>query len=84
MFLHIGTDIEIMKKDIIVVIDIKSVENSDINSQFFNRAKKEGRVVNIIQQPKSVILVNHMGEEKIYLSPISSSTIQKRMAEERK
>ena len=78
MFLHIGADIEIIKKDIITVIDIKSVKTSDTTKEFLKKAYDDGRVVEVAQQPKSVVIVGDLGKEMIYLSPISSSTLQKR------
>ena len=78
MFLHIGADTEIIKKDIIAVIDVKSVDTSDITKEFLKKAYDEGRVVEVAQRPKSVVVVENSDKEIIYLSPISAGTLQKR------
>lgn len=80
MFLHIGSDIEIMKRDIIAIIDIESINESKISNNFFKNAQKEGRVYNISEcNPKSIVILNDNSEMKLYLSPISSITLQKRI-----
>lgn len=80
MFLHIGADVEVMKKDIVSILDINSVNNSKISNDFIANAKKEGNVFSISEDiPKSIILLNNNNKTELYLSPISSATLQKRM-----
>lgn len=78
MFLHIGADTEVIKKDIIVVIDVKAVNTSDITKEFLKKAYNEGMVVEVAPRPKSVVVVEEGSKDVIYLSPISSTTLQKR------
>lgn len=74
MFLHIGGDLIIPIKDVIGIFDLTSAENS-ATSEFLSVAKEEGFIVDQIDgEKKSFVLVN----EKIYLSPIASSTLRKR------
>ncbi len=80
MFLHIGTDIEVMKKDIIAIIDIKTIKNSKISTYFLQNAKNKGNVCNLYEDnPKSILLLSNNDKLEIYLSPISSTTLQKRI-----
>lgn len=74
MFLHIGGDVIIPLKDVIGIFDLSSAENS-ATSEFLSVAKEEGFIVDQIDgEKKSFILVN----DRIYLSPIASSTLRKR------
>lgn len=80
MFLHIGADVEVMKKDIVAIIDIDSINNSKISNDFITNAKKEGNVFSISEDiPKSIVLLNNNKKTELYLSPISSATLQKRI-----
>lgn len=78
MFLHIGADTEVIKKDIIAVIDVKAVNTSDITKEFLKKAYDEGMVVEIAHRPKSLVVVENGDKDIIYLSPISPVTLQKR------
>lgn len=74
MFLHIGGDIIIPVKDIIGIFDL-SFGAESATKDFLRVAKEEGFIVDQIDgDKKSFILVN----ERIYLSPIASSTLRKR------
>ncbi|PKM88292.1 MAG: DUF370 domain-containing protein [Firmicutes bacterium HGW-Firmicutes-12] len=75
MLLHIGGDISVFKKDIVAIFDINS-SSSGITAEFLEIAKSERIISEITNQEKSksiILLAN-----KIYLSPISSTTLQKR------
>lgn len=74
MFLHIGGDVIIPMQDVIGIFDLSSAKNSS-TEEFLSVAKEEGFVVDQIDgEKKSFVLVN----ERIYLSPIASSTLRKR------
>jgi hypothetical protein len=80
MFLHIGTDVEILKKDIIAIMDLDSIYLSKTSMDFFDNYKKKGKVYSISEdKPKSIVIVNNNKDTSIYLSPISSVTLQKRI-----
>jgi hypothetical protein len=75
VLLHIGGDISVFKKDIVAIFDINS-SSSGITAEFLEIAKSERIISEITNQEKSksiILLAN-----KIYLSPISSTTLQKR------
>lgn len=78
VFLHIGGDIIIPIKDVIGIFDL-DYGSAAATDEFLVVAKEEGFVVDLIEgEKKSFILVN----EKIYLSPIASSTLKKRWESE--
>lgn len=80
MFLHIGADVEVMKKDIVAIFDMESLNSSKISTEFINVARLNGNICDISgNEPKSIILLDINKNVKIYLSPISSITLQKRI-----
>jgi len=79
MFLHIGGDIVIPIKDIIAIMDIDSTTISKDTKEFLSIAEEEGFIESISNDlPKSFIITEIEKKSKIYLSPISSVTLQKR------
>lgn len=79
MFLHIGGDIVIPTKNIIAIFDIETTTVSKITKEFLKIAEEEGFIKSVNQElPKSFIITESDKKSKIYLSPISSITLQKR------
>lgn len=80
MFVHIGADVEIMVRDLIGIFDINSIDNSKISKEFLKVAQEEG-FISIVSEDeiKSVVITEEKGKNVIYLSPISSATLQKRI-----
>ncbi len=92
MFVHIGEDTVIQKKEIIGIFDMEntteirksSFANDTVN--FLNNAQKKNAVINVSQfeLPKSFIICQPQKEKKIYISPVAVGTIQKRINESKK
>lgn len=79
MFLHIGGDVVIPMKNIIAIFDIESTTISKDTKEFLKIAEEEGFITAISNDlPKSFIITETDKKSKIYLSPISSVTLQKR------
>lgn len=79
MFLHIGGDVVIPIKDIIAILDIETTTISKDTKEFLRIAEEEGFVETVSEDlPKSFIITENNKKSKIYLSPISSLTLQKR------
>ena len=79
MFLHIGGDIVIPLKIIIAILDIETTTVSKDTKDFLKVAEEEGFISTISSDlPKSFIITETDKKSKIYLSPISSVTLQKR------
>ena len=79
MFLHIGGDVVIPVKNIIAILDIESTTISKDTKEFLTIAEEEGFIESISNDlPKSFIITETEKKSKIYLSPISSITLQKR------
>lgn len=79
MFLHIGGDVVIPIKNIIAIFDIETTTISKDTKEFLSIAEEEGFIESISDDlPKSFIITEIDKKSKIYLSPISSVTLQKR------
>ncbi|HKM17654.1 MAG: DUF370 domain-containing protein [Firmicutes bacterium] len=77
MFLHIGREVTILAKEIVAIIDLNAESNSEILGEFVRTAAEEGFVDRLTDSPCSVIVTTY----KIYLSPISSRTLGKRLSD---
>lgn len=79
MFLHLGENIVVPIKDVIGIFDMESTMYSPDTSQFLRLAEEDGFVERITSdRPKSFIIAEVDKKSKIYLSPISSTTLSKR------
>ncbi|NTW04964.1 MAG: DUF370 domain-containing protein [Peptococcaceae bacterium] len=78
MFLHLGGDKIIPKKDIIAIIDYKK-GNSNINKSFIKVVNEEGFMENISEKDKEKSYI--ITDEKVIISSISCNTLKKRSKE---
>lgn len=79
MFLHIGADVVIPLSSIIAIFDMEKTTISKDTKYFLRTAEEEGFVESISDDiPKSYIVTETDKKSKIYLSPISSTTLLKR------
>lgn len=79
MFLHLGENVVVPIKDIIGIFDLQNTIYSSDTIQFLRLAEEDGFVQRITEeQPKSFIIAEVNNKSKVYLSPISSTTLTKR------
>ena len=79
MFLHLGENVVVPIKDIIGIFDLQNTMYSSDTIQFLRLAEEDGFVQRITEeQPKSFIIAEVNNKSKVYLSPISSTTLTKR------
>ncbi len=79
MFLHIGSDFVIPLKSVIAILDLEKTTISKDTRDFLKTAEEEGFIESITEDiPKSFIVTETDKKSKIYLSSISSITLQKR------
>ena len=81
MFLHIGGDYEIRKKDIVSILDLDNISISLRTRKFLSEQEKNGKIITISADalPKSLIITENKFGNKIYISPISSQTLMGRI-----
>ena len=80
MYLHLGHSTVITHDEIIGIFDLDSATVSKRTRDYLAKAEKEKKVITVSYDlPKSfVVCRNKKGEDKIYLSQLSSSTLLKR------
>ncbi|MFA6309137.1 MAG: extracellular matrix/biofilm biosynthesis regulator RemA family protein [Clostridia bacterium] len=79
MFLHIGGDVVLPLRIVIAIMDLETTSVSKDTKEFLRIAEEEGFIDSISEDlPKSYIITETDKKSKIYLSPISSITLQKR------
>ena len=77
MILHIGSDKTIPVKDIVAILDIRSVFEK-VNKSFVNTIQEKGDLLHLdVENPKSLIITS----SKCYYSAISSITLKNRSKE---
>lgn len=79
MFLHLGQDTVVKFEDIIGIFDMDTTTVQKNSREFLNKAEKNGEIINVSYElPKSFVVCNKNKKNKVYISQISSSTLQKR------
>jgi len=79
VFLHLGENVVVPVKDIIGIFDLQNTIYSSDTLQFLRLAEEDGFVERITdERPKSFIIAEVDNMSKIYLSPISSTTLTRR------
>ena len=74
MYVHIGENKVIRKKDISFIFDLDSATVSVHTRNFLKKAEKEGRVTMLgYDLPKSFVVTR---DNRVYLSPYNSATIR--------
>jgi hypothetical protein len=78
MYLHLGQDVVVRKKDILGIFDLDNTSHSHITRAFLKNAENEGRVTDISGElPRSFAVVTDK-KTLIYLSQISTTTLLRR------
>lgn len=80
MYLNIGEDFVLKTEDITGIFDLDKTTVNKATREFLAKAQKENRVIlTSYDLPKSFIIA----KEKIYLSPLNTSTLLKRTGREK-
>ncbi len=81
MYLHLGADVVILKKNIIGIFDLDTSTISKNTKSYLARAENEGRVVNVSYElPKSFVVSVENDRETVHISQLSSQTLLKRFS----
>ena len=79
MYLSIGNDMAVRTSSVIGIFDLDNTTVSKRGREFLSAAEKEGLVVPCDDLPKSYILTAEYGLSKVYLTSLSSGTLEKRL-----
>ena len=79
MYLHLGGDTVVATGDVLGIFDLDNASWSKHTREFLRRVQQEGRVINVTDDlPRSMVLCRVCGEERVYISLLSSATLMKR------
>ena len=81
MYIHLGQETVIKSSDVIGIFDLESTTISKNSRDYLTKAEKNGEVLTVSYElPKSFIVCSDKKrEQKVYISQISSTTLQKRV-----
>ena len=79
MYLPIGSDMAVRESYIIGIFDLDNTSVSRRTRVFLEAAERDGQVVPCDDMPKSFILTDEYEMPRIYLTPLSAYTLEKRM-----
>ena len=79
MYLSIGNDMAVRERGIVGIFDMDNTTTSKRTREFLAAAEKEGHVVPCDDLPKSFIVTAEYGMDRVYLTTLSSATLEKRL-----
>lgn len=79
MYLNIGGDLAVRDKSIIGIFDLDKTSISSRTREFLAAAEREGQVVPCDDLPKAFVLTAEYGMNRLYLTSLNTSTLEKRM-----
>jgi hypothetical protein len=79
MYLSIGNDMAVRDRNIIGIFDLDNTSTSKRTREFLEKNEKEGQVVPCDDLPKSFVVTVEYGMDRIYLTSLSASTLERRL-----
>lgn len=79
MYLSIGSDLAVREQSIIGIFDMDNTSTSKRTRHFLQGCEKDGQVVPCDDLPKSFVLTAEYGLSRVYLTPLSTQTLEKRL-----
>ena len=79
MYLPIGNDMSVRDSSIIGIFDLDNTTVTPRGREFLARAEEKGEVVPCDDLPKSYLLTTEYGMNRVYLTSLNASTLEKRM-----
>ena len=79
MYLSIGNDMAVRQKSVVAIFDLDNTSTSLRTREFLKKAEKEGMVIPCDDLPKSFVVTSEYGMNRVYLTPLSAATLEKRM-----
>ena len=79
MYLHFGSNVVVSDSSVVAIFDIDNATSARATRDFLSLAEKRGQIVNIAGDiPKSFIICAENGKTTVYLSQLSSKTLDRR------
>jgi hypothetical protein len=78
VYLSIGNDMAVREKSIIGIFDLDNTTTSRRTLEFLAAAEADGKVVPCDDLPKSFVVTAEYGMDRVYLTSLNTSTLEKR------
>ena len=79
MYLSIGNDMAVRDSSIIGIFDMDNTTTSKRTRLFLEKCEQDGEVVPCDDLPKSFILTAEYGLDRVYLTSLTTQTLEKRL-----
>jgi len=79
MYLSIGNDMAVRDRNVIGIFDLDNTTTSKRTREFLEKNEKEGQMVPCDDLPKSFVVTVEYGMDRIYLTSLNASTLEKRL-----
>ena len=79
MYLSIGNDMAVRSSSIVGIFDLDNTTVTKRGRLYLEKAEQEGQVVPCDDLPKSYVVTAEYGLERVYLTSLSASTLEKRL-----
>lgn len=80
MYVSIGADFAVRERSIIGIFDLENTSWSKHTRNFLREAEQQGEVIPISEDlPKSFLLTEEFGLNRIYLTQFSPSALERRI-----
>ena len=79
MYLNIGNDMAVRERSIVGIFDLDNTTTSKRTREFLSAAEKDGQVIPCDDLPKAFVVTAEYGMDRVYLTSLSSATLEKRM-----
>ena len=79
MYLSIGNDMAVREKCVVGIFDMDNTSTSKRTRLFLEKAEREGQIIPCDDLPKSFVVTVEYGMVRIYLSSLSTATLEKRL-----
>lgn len=77
--MSIGNDMAVRESSIIGIFDMDNTSTSKRTRELLFAAEKDGMVIPCDDLPKSFVLTSEYGMNKVHLTALASSTLEKRL-----
>ena len=79
MYVDIGNNMAVRASSVIGIFDLDNTSTSPRTRRFLEMAEGEGQVVPCDDLPKSFVLTMEYGMQKVHLTALAYTTLEKRM-----
>lgn len=80
MYVNIGGDMAVRDRSIIGIFDLDGCSMSKKTMEYLRDAEQNGALLNVTEDiPKTFLVTEEYGLEKVYFTQLSAATIEKRV-----